>query len=76
MAIIGTGESKSFTFELGKTIRYVTNRAVNFEMTLTDGSLIKGIIPAGDDFEMTSNGAIKDFKVQIYDAPSGPELVE
>lgn len=76
MGIIGPGESESLVFEIGKKVTYVTNRAVNFEMILTDGSVINGVIPAGIDFEMLSNGAIKDFKIKIYDAPSGPELVE
>jgi hypothetical protein len=44
--------------------------------TLSDGSTIKGITPAGEELEFTNNGEIVDIKINIYEAPTGPRLVD
>lgn len=78
MGILLPGESESMELqcEKGKPITYTANRAVNFEIVLTDGSTVKGIIPAGSSIEMVSNGAIKSLNIDIHETSMRPKLVE
>ena len=74
--VIEPGEVQSIPTEIGKPHRIRPNRAVEFVFTLSDGSTIKGITPAGEELEFTNNGDIVDIKINVYDTPSGPRSVE
>ncbi|MFH4882100.1 hypothetical protein [Enterobacter hormaechei] len=74
--VIEPGEMQTIPTEIGKPHKICPNRAVEFVFTLNDGSKIKGIAPAGEDLEFTNNGDIVDIKINIYEAPSGPRLVD
>ncbi|EHN8715597.1 hypothetical protein ACR4TH_002526 [Enterobacter hormaechei] len=74
--VIEPGEVQSIPTEIGKPHRIRPNRAVEFVFTLSDGSTIKGITPAGEELEFTNNGEIVDIKINIYEEPTGPRLVD
>ncbi|UBB12339.1 hypothetical protein [Pantoea eucrina] len=76
MAIIEPGGNHKISVEQGVPQTLTFNRAVEFVFTLTDGSIIKGIVPAGEDLKFTNQGEIADVTINIYETHSGPRPVE
>lgn len=76
MASIEPGGNHKFPVQQGVPQTLTFNRAVEFVFTLTDGSIIKGIAPAGEDLKFTNQGEIADVTINIYEAHSGPRPVE
>lgn len=68
-------ESTSVTLKKGGTLRYSYNRAVPFEIVLIDGSVIKGINPAGEYLEITSHGAVVSVNHIIDETTMGPRKI-
>lgn len=64
-------QSIPVVLEKGKPLRLHCNRAVPFEIVLVDGSIIKGINPAGENLEITSNGAVSTVNVINDEIPMG-----
>jgi hypothetical protein len=67
---------KSVTLEKGKSVKIGINRAVNFRIETVGGTVIEGVIPSSEYLTITSGGDLKSCDVNIYDMPSGPEIVE
>ncbi|MGB8665315.1 MAG: hypothetical protein WCD24_11250 [Serratia inhibens] len=61
----------------GETTIFRQNRPVRFELRLTNGTVIEGIIPANTDFKIDlKQGDVVSFDIFIEDIPSRPHSIE
>lgn len=68
METIRDGEKTSFQFELGKPGEIRVNVPCRFEIKMSSGSLIEGLITPNNPLRITSQGDIEEVNVYIDDS--------
>ncbi|KJG14531.1 hypothetical protein [Photobacterium iliopiscarium] len=65
MGTIKDGKSSSFQLELGKPGKIKVNAPCRFEIKMSSGSIIEGLITPNNPLTITSQGDIEDINVYI-----------